>query len=52
MSHIITEQILDEYRKYLIDEEKNIATINKYTCDIKKTYGLCQWTGNYKKADD
>ena len=36
MSYIITEQILKEYREYLIEEEKSIATINKYICDIRK----------------
>lgn len=36
MSYIITEQILEEYREYLIEEEKSIATINKYVCDIRK----------------
>ncbi len=36
MLHIITEQILDEYRKHLINEEKSMATVNKYICDIKK----------------
>lgn len=36
MSYIITEQILENYREYLIEEEKSIATINKYICDIKK----------------
>lgn len=36
MLHIITEQILENYREYLIEEEKSIATINKYTCDIRK----------------
>ncbi|MCI9079043.1 MAG: tyrosine-type recombinase/integrase [Lachnospiraceae bacterium] len=36
MKHIITEQILDEYKKYLIKEEKSNATISKYIRDIKK----------------
>ncbi len=36
MLHIITEQILDEYKQYLINEEKSILTVNKYICDIRK----------------
>ncbi len=36
MSYIITEQILKNYREYLIEGEKSIATINKYICDIRK----------------
>lgn len=36
MEHIITEQILTEYKKYLIEEEKSAATISKYIRDIRK----------------
>ncbi len=36
MLHIITEQILENYKEYLTEEEKSIATINKYICDIRK----------------
>lgn len=36
MKHIITEQILDAYKNYLIKEEKSDATISKYIRDIKK----------------
>lgn len=36
MKYIITEQMLDEYKKYLIKEEKSNATISKYIRDIKK----------------
>lgn len=36
MEHIITEQILENYKKYLEEEEKSKATINKYICDLKK----------------
>lgn len=36
MAYIITEQILKDYIEHLIEEEKSIATIKKYTCDIRK----------------
>ncbi len=36
MKHIITEKIIEGYRKHLKEEEKSIATINKYMCDIRK----------------
>lgn len=36
MNKIITEKILEEYKEYLINEEKSISTINKYMCDINK----------------
>ncbi|MCX4366041.1 MAG: tyrosine-type recombinase/integrase [Bacilli bacterium] len=36
MKYIITEQIIEEYKKYLIREEKSKATISKYIRDIKK----------------
>lgn len=32
----ITEELLEEYEKYLIEEEKSKATINKYLCDLRK----------------
>lgn len=31
MSYVITEQILEDYKEYLIEEEKSKATIDKYT---------------------
>ncbi len=34
--HFITEQILEDYAKYLSMDEKSSATIRKYICDIKK----------------
>lgn len=36
MKHIITEEILQMYSEHLDMEEKSIATIKKYMCDIKK----------------
>lgn len=36
MKYIITEKILERYKEHLIVEEKSIATINKYICDIRK----------------
>lgn len=36
MSYVITEQILEDYKEYLIEEEKSKATIDKYICDIRK----------------
>jgi len=36
MKHIITEKILEKYKKYLREEEKSIATISKYIRDIRK----------------
>jgi len=36
MKRVITEQMLDEYREYLLEEEKTQATIKKYLCDIRK----------------
>ena len=37
--YFITEQILKDYKRYLIREEKGKATISKYLCDIKKLAG-------------
>ena len=36
MKHIITEQLINEFKKYLEYEEKSAATIEKYIRDIKK----------------
>ncbi len=36
MKRIITEEILQRYSEYLNLEEKSVATIKKYICDIKK----------------
>lgn len=36
MRREITEQILGEYQKYLIEDEKTQATIRKYLCDLRK----------------
>lgn len=36
MYKIITEQIVEQYKEYLIGEEKSAATISKYMRDIKK----------------
>ncbi len=36
MKHIITEKILEKYKKYLREEEKSITTISKYIRDIRK----------------
>lgn len=36
MEWIITEQMINEYQDYLKMEEKSIATIKKYLCDIRK----------------
>lgn len=33
---VITESLLEEYAKYLAQEEKSKATINKYLCDLRK----------------
>lgn len=35
MRCITTEQ-LEQYKNYLLEEEKSMATINKYLCDIRK----------------
>ena len=32
----ITEELLEEYEKYLTEEEKRKATISKYLCDLRK----------------
>ena len=34
--YFITEQVLKDYKSYLVMEEKSKATISKYICDIKK----------------
>lgn len=34
--YFITEQVLRDYKSYLVMEEKSKATISKYICDIKK----------------
>ena len=36
MKRVITEQMLDEYQDYLMEEEKSQATISKYLCDLRK----------------
>ena len=36
MKHIITEQLINQFREYLKYEEKSNATIEKYIRDIKK----------------
>ena len=36
MERVITEQMLEEYREYLRQEEKEKSTIAKYICDLKK----------------
>ena len=32
----ITEKLLQEYREYLLDEERSTATVEKYLRDVKK----------------
>ena len=36
MLNIITEEMLKNYREFLVEEEKSISTISKYICDVKK----------------
>lgn len=36
MYRIITKKILEQYKEYLISEEKSIVTIRKYMRDIGK----------------
>ena len=36
MKRVTTEQMLDEYQDYLMEEEKSQATISKYLCDLRK----------------
>lgn len=36
MKRIITEEKILQYREYLYEEEKTMATIKKYVCDLKK----------------
>lgn len=40
---IITKEIIAEYKKYLINEEKSYATIEKYSHDVNAFY---IWNGN------
>lgn len=39
MERRITEEMIEEYRNYLYEEEKSRATIEKYLCDLKKLIG-------------
>lgn len=39
MERRITEEMIEEYRNYLYEEEKSRATIEKYLCDPKKLIG-------------
>ena len=43
MEKRITDTLLEEYKKYLYEQEKSGATIQKYMCDLKK---LVQFVGN------
>jgi len=43
MEKRITDTMLEEYKKYLYEQEKSEATIQKYMCDLKK---LVQFVGN------
>lgn len=43
MEKRITDTMLEEYKKYLYEQEKSQATIQKYMCDLKK---LVQFVGN------
>lgn len=43
MGKRITDTMLEEYKKYLYEQEKSEATIQKYMCDLKK---LVQFVGN------
>lgn len=43
MEKRITDTMLKEYKKYLYEQEKSEATIQKYMCDLKK---LVQFVGN------
>ena len=43
MEKRITDTMLEEYKKYLYEQEKSEATIQKYVCDLKK---LVQFVGN------
>ncbi len=36
MKKIITEELLKKYKAYLYEQEKSVATIQKYICDLKK----------------
>lgn len=36
MGRKITEDLLEQYRRYLYEEEKSEATIQKYMCDLRK----------------
>lgn len=36
MKYIITRELLEQYKQYLFEKEKSIATIKKYICDLKK----------------
>lgn len=36
MKRIITEEKILQYQEYLYEEEKIVATIKKYICDLKK----------------
>lgn len=36
MERIITEELLEQFRKHLIGEERSESTITKYLCDVRK----------------
>lgn len=38
MEHIFDERMIEQYRSYLVSEEKSPQTIQKYTCDAKKLW--------------
>lgn len=49
MEHIITRTILEEYKKYLENEEKSNATISKYIRDTRKLADYAAGRGITKK---
>ncbi len=36
MERIITEEILEQFQQYLLEEERSSSTITKYLCDVRK----------------
>ena len=42
MARIITNELLEAYEIHLYEEEKAVATIKKYICDLKKLQNFTQ----------
>lgn len=48
MFRIIENEKIQEFKQYLLDEEKSIATIKKYLYDVKE---FSQWVAEKELSD-